>query len=323
VQTNKKIVVRSVSFLTITALYVALLLGFSGAVDPVNSAYAYSPSADRVIEKSFDVRPGGLLHLDTRVGRVNIEGWDRNEVRLKIEVTGRERDIEDIEFYIESSEDGVTIKAEVPRSRSLFRDIGRRFNISYSIMVPYEYNVDVKTSGGSINLAKVEGDLTSRTSGGSVRGDEVSGRIEFITSGGGIHLNKVRGDVSGRTSGGSINVNGAYGVLDVRTSGGSIRLSDIDARVEARTSGGGINLGFVGENRGIELRTSGGSISVGLPADIRGTIDARTSGGRVSTDFPVTVQGSISGSSLEGTVNGGGEKILLRTSGGGIRINQI
>lgn len=317
---NTQIIIRAVSFVIITIIYVALLLGFSGAVEPANSALA--AASDRVIEKTFEVRSGGLLNLDTRVGRVDVEGWDRDEVHLKIEVTGRSRYVDDIEFFIESSPDGVDIRAEVPRVRSLFGNWGRGLRIQYTAMVPFEYNLKIRTSGGSLSLKKVEGDIDSRTSGGSINAEQLIGAINLKTSGGGINTSRLEGDIVLNTSGGSISVQGASGALETRTSGGRIRLSDVDAQVEARTSGGGITLDYLGENKGINFRTSGGSITVNLPESISADISARTSGGRVSTDFPITVEGSISGSSIEGKISGGGPEIVLRTSGGSIRINK-
>ncbi len=317
---NKKLIIRAGSFVIITIIYVALLLGFSGAVDPANATFA--AASDRVIEKTFDVRPGGLLNLDTRIGRVDVEGWERDEVRLKIEVTGRSRYVDDIEFFIESSDDGVDIRAEVPRVRSFFGDWGRGLNIKYTIMLPFEYNLNIRTSGGSLSLKKVDGDIDARTSGGSINAEQLTGAMNLRTSGGSINVKRLNGDIVLSTSGGSISVNGAYGTLETKTSGGSIRLSDIDARVEARTSGGRITLTHVGENKGINLRTSGGSITANLPESINADISARTSGGRVSTDFPITVVGSISGSSIEGKIGDGGPEIILRTSGGGIKINK-
>jgi DUF4097 and DUF4098 domain-containing protein YvlB len=318
---NKKVLIRAGSFIMITLLYVALVLGFSGAVEPANLVYA--ATIDRVIEKSFDVRPGGLLNLDSRIGSVNVEGWDNGEVRVKIEVEGRDRDIEDIEFHIESSINGVDIRADIPRSRSLFGDWGRGIRVKYTINVPFEYDLKIRTAGGAIAMTSVDGTIDARTSGGGINAENLSGAIDLTTSGGGVRVSTLRGDISLKTSGGSITVEGAYGMLEARTSGGPIRLSEIDAQVDARTSGGGITVSAIGENKGINLRTSGGGISVTLPESIRANLNARTSGGRVSTDFPITVQGTVSGSSLEGTINGGGPEISLRTSGGSIRIQKF
>jgi hypothetical protein len=52
------------------------------------------------------------------------------------------------------------------------------------------------------------------------------------------------------------------------------------------------------------------------------TFDASSSGGNVDSDLPVTVRGKIKKDSLHGTLNGGGELLRLRSSGGGITIEE-
>lgn len=317
---TKTVVFRAMSFIFISVLYISLLLGFSGVVDPANSVFA--ATTDRVIEKSFDVHPGGLLSVETRLGKIDVSGWDRDEVQVRIEIEGRSEYIDDIEFYIESSLDGVEIQAEIPRARSLFGRWGRGIKITYNLLVPFEYDVKLRTSGGGISVKHVDGDIDGRTSGGGIRAEEVTGIVNLTTSGGGIQAENLKGTIVLKTSGGSIAVDGALGNMTAQTSGGPIRLSDIEGRVDARTSGGGITLRYLGENEGINLRTSGGSVTVYMPEEIKASISARTSGGSVSTDFPITIEGTLSRSSLEGTINHGGPDIILRTSGGSIKINK-
>ena len=52
-------------------------------------------------------------------------------------------------------------------------------------------------------------------------------------------------------------------------------------------------------------------------------LDAETSAGSVSSDLPVTVSGIKDRGSLQGTINSGGPRLVLRSSGGGIRINKL
>ena len=47
-------------------------------------------------------------------------------------------------------------------------------------------------------------------------------------------------------------------------------------------------------------------------------LDARTSGGKVECELPVT--GVIRPNRVEGKINGGGPNVLLRTSGGTIKV---
>ena len=51
-------------------------------------------------------------------------------------------------------------------------------------------------------------------------------------------------------------------------------------------------------------------------------LDAHASGGGVSSDVPITVQGKQDEDSLVGKINGGGPKLVLRSSGGGVRVKK-
>src|SRR6185437_13750085 len=159
-------------------------------------------------------------------------------------------------------------------------------------------------SGGSITIQNVRGTTDARTSGGSVNAKDLNGATEL------------------HTSGGSIEVTDSQGNLQVSTSGGSIRLEHIDGQVRAMTSGGSVEADIL-NNRGISLETAGGSITLMLPTNVRGSIDAHSSGGRVESTIPVSSTQPASSDELQGTLNGGGEVIFLRTSGGSIHIRPL
>jgi lia operon protein LiaG len=76
---------------------------------------------------------------------------------------------------------------------------------------------------------------------------------------------------------------------------------------------------LVGPNRGITATTSGGDVRVTIPKDARGTLDAQSSGGDITTDFPVGTTRTAE-HRLSGPINGGGEAIVARTSGGNIKL---
>jgi len=52
-------------------------------------------------------------------------------------------------------------------------------------------------------------------------------------------------------------------------------------------------------------------------------VDAKASGGRVTTELPVTVQGEFSTTALQARLNAGGLKLMIRTSGGDIRVGKL
>jgi DUF4097 and DUF4098 domain-containing protein YvlB len=122
------------------------------------------------------------------------------------------------------------------------------------------------------------------------------------------------------TSGGDVQVTGAKGAVVLETSGGDIRVSSSDGSVRAKTSGGDIVVMLTGINNGVDVQTSGGDIDIMAGGEIRANLDASTSGGSIICSLPVTMQGEIDESHVMGTLNGGGELIRARTSGGDITI---
>jgi Toastrack DUF4097 len=211
--------------------------------------------------------------------------------------------------------------------------------LEYRVSVPREFSVDLSTSGGSIAVGDLKGEVVARTSGGSlsfgriegpVRGNTSGGSISLAggrgkavlrTSGGGIHIDDVAGEVDAETSGGSVQVNRATGRVSAHTSGGSITIRETTGAVDASTSGGSVNASLLAQpNEPSRLSTSGGSINVELASSVHVDVDASTSGGSVSSDFPVPLSGNRQ--SLRAAINGGGPLLQLHTSGGGIYLHK-
>lgn len=126
------------------------------------------------------------------------------------------------------------------------------------------------------------------------------------------------------TSGGDIRFGDVDGATDARTSGGSIKVEKASGAVQAQTSGGSIHAGFVGQpSEHSELRTSGGGITVHLRDDMKANLDASALGGGVTSDCSEAASESDSGwDHLNVALNGGGPDMVLKTSGGSIRIRR-
>lgn len=133
-----------------------------------------------------------------------------------------------------------------------------------------------------------------------------------------------RADLDLGTVNGKVRVLGVDGELDLHTTNGGIFVEDAGGHVQARTTNGGIEVGLrqVSEGEDMVFSTTNGGITLLLPSDIQASLTARTTNGGIHTDFPITVQGSIGRNRLEGDLNGGGGKIELRTTNGGIQIRE-
>ena len=231
------------------------------------------------LQKSFDVRSGGTLYLKSDSGSIEIESHDRDVVEILVEKKGADADKFEVEFSKHGND--VTVEGDRTGGYGSFHA-----NVHFSVKVPKNYNVKLKTGGGSIELSDLKGTVEAKTSGGSIS----LGRIE--------------------------------GEVDVSTSGGSIRVEEVMGNIDAHTSGGSITATISKQpTQDCELSTSGGGITVYLAADISVDLDASTSGGRVRSDF--AVQGSVKKNRIKGTINGGGPNLDLSTSGGSVRVESI
>lgn len=254
-------------------------------------------AAQQSFDKRFTVLPGGHLTLETDVGSVAIVGRDTHEVVIHAQMS----DSDHLQIAAEQDSSGVSVTGHVTEHHWLNWWNFSSTHVQFTIDVPRDYSVQIKTSGGSLDVRNLTASLKGRTAGGSVTIRDVTGPIDAYTSGGRIDVDHSTGD------------------LDVRTSGGSIDIKSIDGRVKAETSGGGIHAEVRG-NRGVYLTTSGGTITLLLPEQVRATLDAQTSGGRTESAIPLSSTELDERSHLRGAINGGGEPIFLRTSGGSIHV---
>ncbi|HLW78995.1 MAG TPA: hypothetical protein VKU44_05275 [Terriglobia bacterium] len=306
-------------------------LGAALAVIPVTPVAA---RADYRSEKTLKLAPGGRLVMDLSVGSVTLNGSAESGGR--IEITSNRDDFEDL-FNIEL-EDGAGEARLTVRKKGSFRWPNHLW-AHFDVRVPAETSVDVKTSGGGVEVAHLRRDadldtsggsikveqlaasLRAHTSGGSITLRDVTGSSRLDTSGGGIEGDSLSGTLEARTSGGSIRLDKVTGDLLAHTSGGSIRIDDAGGKVDARTSGGSVEVGFAkGNSRGGDVETSGGGVEVSLDRGVNLDLEASASPGSVTSDLPIQVSGAISKSHVNGKIGSGGEMLRLHSDGGPIRI---
>lgn len=329
----------------------AHLIVFIVAVTSVLIASPLFGKIEDNIKKSFQVEPGGKLILETDIGSIEVKGMDSRTVDVEVirEVrTGSSKKAEDLleDFQIKFSQDGndIYINAEYERTswQKFWDNLRKNLRVKYIISVPRNYNVDLRTKGGSITTENIVGEARSRTSGGGLRFYRIQGPVwgktsggsikisnckgpaEVRTSGGGITIGEVGGNVFAHTSGGSIKIGLAEGEVDAHTSGGSITVEEVQGAIKARSSGGSVKAYISRQpEKDCRLTTSGGSVTVYMSEDIAVDVDARSSGGHVHTEFPVKIQGKLSKRLLKAKINGGGPQLYLRTSGGSIYLKKM
>ena len=284
-------------------------------------------SIEDSLNKSFTVEPGGLLTIDTARGSIEVRGTEGKRVDIEVvrkAKTSDKNEANEIFNYLrlDFNQSGNDVIIKGIKTTDSNKKLNK-LNVKFILTVPLSYNVDLKTSGGSISVDDLEGAVDIRTSGGSLGLNNIKGPVAGKTSGGSISIGKVDGNVKVNTSGGSIRIENAYGTVNAHTSGGGITVNEVMGTIQADTSGGSVKAYISQQPKAdCRLKTSGGSITVYLAEDVSLNVDAGTSGGSIHTEFPVTIQGKVSKRELKAQINGGGPELYLHTSGGSIYIKK-
>jgi hypothetical protein len=242
-----------------------------------------------LITKSLNNEAVKNVEVQTSGGSISVSGVAASEARIEVYVSPnnnknnlskeeiQQRLNEKYDLNISVANNKLTATA---KSKERTTDWRNSLNISFKVFVPKNVSTDLSTSGGSISLTNLSGNLQFSTSGGSLNIDNVSGKVDGRTSGGSINLENSKDDIELTTSGGSINAKNCDGKLRLSTSGGSLDLKDLKGDIRATTSGGSV----VGRNVEGELiaHTSGGSIHL---SELSCSLETSTSGGNIDVSI--------------------------------------
>lgn len=295
------------------------------------SPVALPAKITRTVEKTFTVQPGGNFKAATQGGDIEIRTADTNEVRITAKqviraTTDKEADqiLQDLSLTFEQSGNDILAEAKYEKSR-----IGLHFgnwppvSVSFTVTLPKNFNLNLNTSGGDITAGSVQGNVRARTSGGNLKFDRVDGEIDAHTSGGDIVLKEGTARAKLGTSGGNIEIDRAGGPTEVATSGGDITINSVAQLLSATTSGGDVHATIAEPlKQDTLLSTSGGDVRMRVVKGAGFELDASTSGGDVRAEgLTITIaKGGVGRSRLVGSVNGGGPRLKLRSSGGDISV---
>jgi DUF4097 and DUF4098 domain-containing protein YvlB len=191
--------------------------------------------------------------------------------------------------------------------------------------------VKIVTNSGEIHVGSAGAGAELKTSGGDITVGPVSGDLRAHTDAGDVQAGAVAGAAVVETSGGDVRIERIGGVADLRTGGGDIVVQAVGGGFQARTDGGDVRVAVLSREPrgGISIRNGGGDVTLTLPADVRAELDLQVTGcsdpseAFIRSDFPEIAVTRKSGESRgSGSLNGGGPRIVIRTSSGTIRLRK-
>ncbi len=236
-----------------------------------------SAKITRTVEKTFTVQPGGNFKAATQGGDITIRTADVSEVRITAKQVIRasnEQEADEIlaklTLTMEQSGNDVTAEAKYEK-----RPGGSWFgswppvNVSFEVTVPKNFNLNLNTSGGDIEVDRAGGPTQVSTSGGDITINSVAQLLSATTSGGNVYAaitGPLTEDTVLSTSGGDVVVRMKREIgfrLDASTSGGDVDAAGLNITIERGGAGKQRLVGKVNDGGPLlKLRTSGGNIEI-------------------------------------------------------------
>lgn len=294
-----------------------------------------------LLSKNFNASAINKVNVATAGGSIKVYGEANNEATVEVYVHPNSRPDkewpkeriqktldENYDLLIKEEGGMLTVSAKMKEGINWTKDNG--LSISFVVNVKPATDVQVKTSGGSLQLRNITGAVAGKTSGGSIKisglkndninlstsggsikAEDCSGKLSLKTSGGSLRLEQLDGIIDARTSGGSIKGNAVKGTLTTGTSGGSVNLKDIAGNLEASTSAGSMKVSMKEVKDYVRLSNSG-NVSLEVP---KGGYNVDIRGRKINNNIKDFRGEFDSEKSMKGTIGNGGGEINIRSSG--------
>jgi DUF4097 and DUF4098 domain-containing protein YvlB len=232
--------------------------------------------AQTPIDETRPAGPNDRIEISNVNGSVDVQGWDRNEVRVS-GTLGRNAD----RFVFEHKDDDTAIKVFVPKSGWM----GGSSNIV--VQAPATNAVRVECISGSIEVRDMRADLELNSTSGSVRVSNCAGDVEAESVSGSVQIEGDFGDVEARSNSGSVKVRTVRDEVRASSFSGSVEVEAVaPKRVECESHSGSVAyIGGLAPEAKLNASTHSGSVKLRLPADVSARVRAETFSGAINNNL--------------------------------------
>ena len=188
--------------------------------------------------------------------------------------------------------------------------------------------VRILTNGGEIHVASAGAGADLKTYGGDIEIGSVGGDFKALTMAGDVKVGAVSGSATAETSAGDVRIDSVKGALEARTAGGDVVVPSVGGALDVETGGGTVRIGMASRQAAVSIHNAGGDVLLTLPADFRGELDLEVADASpdetaIRCDYPgISIVKRSTRQQATGTLNGGGARVVVKTSSGTIRIRK-
>ena len=124
--------------------------------------YSTSLFAETFTE-TFDVDLGGQLTVKTDASSIKIETHNEATVQLRVKIENHEGD--NFSYRHQLTNGNLTIIGEIEQKGQWPQNV-RNLKVEFNLLIPKNYNVELNTSGGSLSIEDLTGQLNASSSCG-------------------------------------------------------------------------------------------------------------------------------------------------------------
>jgi hypothetical protein len=277
----------------IRILLIALLMIASGIIVAVN---AQSNRSEEKSERTLALASGGSFSVENYKGRIEINTWNQNQVKIDIVkyVSGRDSSrqkwLEEIKVDFNESAGHAGVKVKYPNHNCVvcWDDEIEDSGVELRIQVPRDVSLNIDGYKPDMIINGTQGDLNIK----SYKSD--------------MHIQSVKGAVH------------------IDTYKNRIEMKDVDVQGQLyiKTYSGEVDANLSGIGSGATFESYRGEVTLRLPDSVG--IDLNYSGARrgsFNSDLPLAMN-STDRDSIRGTINGGGAPLRFDTYRGSLTIRR-
>ena len=301
------------------------------------------PEVTEAFSRTVRLGRDGTFSLENVSGDVEVTGGSGNDVRIDATKRARHNDpaeakaiLQDLVINVSERGGNVDVRTEYQRysPRQRYRN-GYTASVDYTVTVPREASVMLKSISGAVKVTNVNGELRAESVSGSIVTTAARKLRTLKSISGDVEISDSQSDdlTAGTVSGSVIIRNVKTRMVELQSVSGDLRVTDVDAdHAEMKTVSGNVEYaGRLSRSGRYQFQSHSGNVRITPMGAANFSIEATTFSGDVRTDFPLTLQGSPQSfargfqgrrqnQSVRGTVGSGGAMITMQSFSGNIVI---
>jgi hypothetical protein len=255
-----------------------------------NSSSNIEQDQDQLVKnysKTYPVDANDALAIDNRYGKVTVNTWSRNEIKvdvqIKVDGSDGQKTLDNVTISDDKSGSLISFKTNIGEVKSSWMSMlgGRhsgssKMEINYTVYMPAKNDLTIDNRYGAVEIGNMEGRVTINCAYGSFSAKSMASESSVIVKYGNAEIGNL-GSSALEVSYGSLTIGTADKVMaNVSYSGINIDKIKTSGNINLRY-GGGLKIGDVDKNmKSLSINSSYSNVDIGLSGD-------------ENTDFSVTV----------------------------------